>query len=75
MEFYKIDDTAIDEYFDPGYGHNNKTRIFLDNKKKYYDKFGNEINDEQSQKDIARGINVIIYQEYKSGEDKPKEVK
>lgn len=75
MEFYKIDDTAIDEYFDPGYGPNNKTRIFLANKKKYYDKFGNEINDEQSQKDIARGINVIIYQEYKSGEDKPKEVK
>jgi hypothetical protein len=35
---------------------------------KYYDKQGNEINDEHLLKDIANGANVILYNENKSGE-------
>jgi len=39
-------------------------------KKKYYDKQGNLINDEQLLKDIANGMNVISYNEQKSGEER-----
>jgi hypothetical protein len=38
-------------------------------KKKYFDEKGNEINDEQLLKDIARGVKVISYNEVKSGEE------
>lgn len=37
---------------------------------KYYDKQGNETNDEQLLKDIARGAHVISYTEVKSGEER-----
>ncbi len=36
---------------------------------KYYDKQGNEINDEQLLKDIANGMNVISYNEDKQGQE------
>jgi hypothetical protein len=39
-------------------------------KRKYYDKQGNEINDETLLDDIARGATVISYREEKSGEIK-----
>lgn len=39
-------------------------------KKKYYDKQGNEINDETLLKDIARGVKVIRYHEQKSGKER-----
>jgi hypothetical protein len=39
-------------------------------KKKYYDKNGNLINDEQLLKDIANGKVVISYNEQKSGEER-----
>jgi hypothetical protein len=39
-------------------------------KKKYYDKQGSEINDEQLLKDMANGANVISYHEQKSGKER-----
>lgn len=46
-----------------------KTAIVSGNKNKkiYYDKQGNEINDETLLDDIARGATVISYKEEKSG--------
>jgi len=38
-------------------------------KKRYYDKSGNEINDEQLIQDIQQGAHVISYHEQKQGED------
>lgn len=57
--------------------HTNKQQpkiITAKKKKKHYDKQGNEINDEQLLKDIANGMNVIEYHEYKVEGDpkKPK---
>ena len=37
---------------------------------KHYDKQGNEINDGQLLKDLARGVYVISYNEQKSGEER-----
>jgi soluble P-type ATPase len=39
-------------------------------KKKHFDQSGNEINDEQLLKDIARGVKVISYHEQKSGKER-----
>lgn len=67
---YLPKDTISEENFEPKFDSNNKTRIFTaKKKKKYYDKQGNEINDETLLNDIAQGSKVIYYNEVKSGED------
>jgi len=43
-------------------------------KKKYYDKQGNEINDETLLKDIARGATVYSYHEEKSGKEEKRHI-
>jgi hypothetical protein len=53
-------DTATEENFEPTSGPTNQTKIITPkSKKKYYDKQGDEINDEQLLKDIANGIKII----------------
>jgi len=48
----------------------------LKKKRKYYDKFGNEITDQTLIQDVLQGKTVISYHEEKSGEkDKPVVVK
>jgi hypothetical protein len=68
---YTEKDTAAEERFNPEFGPSNKTNIISakNKKKKYYDKQGNEINDQTLLDDIARGATVISYHEEKSGED------
>ena len=68
---YSERDTAAVERFIPESGpQSSKTRIVTGKmKKKYYDKQGNEINDETLIADIQRGATVISYKEEKSGEE------
>jgi hypothetical protein len=69
---YVPKDTISDENFRPSASPKKQTKIITTKRrKKYYDKQGNEINDEQLLKDIANGRTVISYTEVKSGEDKP----
>jgi hypothetical protein len=68
-------DTATEEKFEPTASPKSQTKIIsAKSKKKYYDKQGNLINDEQLLKDIANGKVVISYNEYKTEGDpkKPK---
>lgn len=68
---YRPNDTISEERFDAGHRPTNQTKIITAKKaKKYYDKQGNEINDEQLLKDIANGKTVISYNEVKSGEER-----
>lgn len=72
---YQPKDTISEERFDPSATPKTQTKIITPKKsKKYYDKNGNEINDEQLLKDIANGVHVISYHEYKVQGDpkKPK---
>jgi hypothetical protein len=74
---YLPNDTISEERFDPSATPKSQTRIITPkSKKKYYDKQGNLINDEQLLKDIANGKTVISYHEYKTEGDsaKPKRV-
>ena len=68
---YLPKDTLSEERFDPSATPKTQTRIITPKKqKKYYDKKGNEINDEQLLKDIAAGAHVISYHEQKSGKER-----
>ena len=73
---YLPKDTISEENFKPSASPKTQTRIMTPKKKKkYYDKQGNEINDETLLKDLARGtIKIISYNEYKTEGDpkKPK---
>ena len=74
---YRPNDTTSEEIFQPTADPKNQTKIFTaKSKKKYYDKQGNEINDEQVLKDMANGKTIISYHEYKTEGDstKPKRV-
>jgi hypothetical protein len=74
---YLPKDTISEERFDASASPKSQTKIFTaKSKKKYYDKRGNEINDEQVLKDMANGMNIISYHEYKTEGDptKPKRV-
>ena len=66
------DEALKDEDFDAEYSPQAKTRIISagKKKKKYYDKQGNLITDPTLINDIQRGMNVIWYNEQKSGEEK-----
>jgi hypothetical protein len=71
---YVPKDAISDENFEPTTGPNSQTKIITPKKKKkYYNKQAN-INNEQLLKDIANGMNVISYHEYKTEGDpkKPK---
>ncbi|HJR84992.1 MAG TPA: hypothetical protein VJ772_06440 [Nitrososphaeraceae archaeon] len=66
---YQPNHTISDENFEPTANAKSQTKIFTaKSKKKYYDKQGNEINDEQLLKDMASGKTVISYHEYKMEE-------
>lgn len=69
---YKEHEAAAEEQMKGKFTGKQETKIITLGKKnkKYYDKYGHEINDEQLLKDIANGMNVIYYNEQKSGEDK-----
>lgn len=68
---YVPKDTISEENFEPTANAKSQTKIFIaKSRKKYFDKQGNEINDEQVLKDIANGMNVISYNEVKSGEER-----
>lgn len=74
---YHPKDTATEEIFEATANPNSQTRIFTaKSKKKYYDKQGNLINDQQLLKDIASGKTVISCHEYKVEGDstKPKRI-
>jgi len=67
---YLQNDTSTEERITPKH-NKQQTRIITPKKsKKYYDKQGNLINDEQLIKDIANGKTVIYYNEVKSGLEK-----
>lgn len=70
---YVEKDTATDERIQSMFGPTSQQSKIVQAKKqkKYFDQSGNEINDEQLQKDMAQGAHVISYQEFKMGEDKP----
>jgi uncharacterized Zn finger protein (UPF0148 family) len=68
---YLPKETATEENFQPSASPKTQTKIFTaKSKKKYYDKQGNEINDKHLLKDITNGMNVISYNEVKSGEER-----
>ena len=64
---YLPKDTATEENFEPTASPKSQTKIIQAKKKqkKQVDSQGNEINDEQLLKDIARGVKVISYREDK----------
>jgi len=73
---YKEHEAAAEEQMKGKFAGKQETKIISAKKKrKYYDKQGNEINDEQLLKDIANGKVVLYYNEQKSGEDKPVSVR
>jgi uncharacterized Zn finger protein (UPF0148 family) len=68
---FQPNNTISDENFEPTAKAKSQTKIFTPKaKKKYYDKQGNEINDEQLLKDMANGAHVISYHEQKSGKER-----
>jgi len=67
---YLENDTSTEERIKPKHTNQQTKIITPKKKKKYYDKQGNEINDEQLLKDIARGVKVIRYHEQKSGKER-----
>jgi hypothetical protein len=68
---YQEKDTSIEETVKAKFNPKQQTKIITAKKqKKYYDKQGNEINDETLLKDIARGVKVIRYHEQKSGKER-----
>jgi hypothetical protein len=70
---YTEKDTAAEERFNLEFGpKSTKTQIIgpKNKQKKYYDRQGNEINDETLIQDIQRGATVISYREEKLGEEK-----
>jgi hypothetical protein len=69
---YTEKDTAAEERFNPEFGpKSTKIQIISAKKKnkKYFDKQGNEINDETLMQDIQRGATVYDYHEDKQGEE------
>jgi uncharacterized Zn finger protein (UPF0148 family) len=67
---YQEKDTLTDEAMKAKHTKQQTKIVQAKKKKKYYDKQGNKINDETLLKDIARGANVISYNEVKSGEER-----
>jgi len=64
---YLEKETSPEEKIKPKHKGQQTRIVQAKKKKKYYDKLGNEINDEQLLKDVSNGATVISYQEQKSG--------